>query len=106
MRTTVFLKTVLLSFLHTWVTCKESCSLEWSTVFRVCFQKCSCNSVTDCLCLSCEASAFDIYKYVVVTFCFCYCVRPVQVKDQNFELKVTNGRELCRECGDVTAHRM
>ena len=63
-------ETVLLTFFHTWVTCKVSGFLKHRSVIRICFKKCSCDSVTDCSCLSCVSTTTYVNENVKFINCF------------------------------------
>ena len=64
-------ETVLLTFFHTWVTCKESSSFENWSVFCVCLKKGSCNTMSDGTSLSCVSATFNVNENVKFAFCFC-----------------------------------
>lgn len=70
-RATGSLEAVFLTLFHSRITCQESCFLKHRSVIIVCFQKCSCDTVTDCSCLSCVTAAFYVYDYIEFTFGLC-----------------------------------
>lgn len=63
------LEAVFLTFFHSRVTGQITCSLENRSVFSVCFQKCSCNAMSDSACLSCISATFYIDKDIKFTVC-------------------------------------
>ena len=70
--TTCSLETVLLSFLHTWVTCEEASLLECWTEFCVELEESTCDTETDSTCLACEAATENCYVDVELAEKICF----------------------------------
>lgn len=68
--TTRAFETVLLTFLHTWVTCEETCGFERRTEVRVYLKQGTGNAVADCAGLASVAAAVDVNENVVAAESF------------------------------------
>ena len=64
-------ETVFLTFFHTWITCKESSSLKYWSVFCICLKKGSCNTMSDGSSLSCVSATFNVNKNIKFAICLC-----------------------------------
>lgn len=69
---TSLMQTVFLTFFGSWVTSEVSFFLEDCSVgFCICDAEGSCDAVTDCTCLACEAAALYVDKHVELVGCVC-----------------------------------
>ena len=60
-----FLETVFLTFFHSWITGKQTCTLQYFSVVCIYIQQCSGNAVTNSSGLTCTAAALDVGNYVI-----------------------------------------
>ena len=58
--TTCGFEAVLFTFFHSRVTSQETSGFQSCTIGRIYFQKSSCNTMTDCACLSADTAAGNI----------------------------------------------
>jgi len=82
------LETVLLSFLHSGVSCEEACLLEERTVCVVSKEKSSCNAVTDSTCLTGDTTTVNVCNDVVLAHCGCYAEGLVDDELECFKAEI------------------
>ena len=82
------LETVLLSFLHTRVSRKETGLLERSTECVVSKEECSGNAVTDCTGLTGDTAALYVCNDIKLTLCTCYTKGLVDDELECFKTEV------------------
>jgi len=82
------LETVLLSFLHSGVSCEETCLLEERTVCVVSEEESSGNAVADCACLTGDTTTVNVSNDVKLTCCVCYAEGLVDDELECFKTEV------------------
>lgn len=89
------MKTVFLTFFGSWVAGEVSFFLEDCSVgFCICDAECSCDTVTDCACLTCEAAALDVDEDVKLVRRVCCDERLIDDELHRVEWEVFFKRTL------------
>ena len=82
------LETVLLSFLHSGVTCEKTCSLESSTVCLISEKQCSCDAVTDSASLTGNTTTVYVSNDIKLTNVVCEVEGLIYDELECFKTKV------------------
>ena len=87
-RATSGLEAVFLTLFHSRITSQESCFFQNWSVVVVYSQKGTCNTVTDCSCLSCVSAAVNVYDHVKFISGLCSCQRLTNDNFQGLQTKI------------------
>ena len=79
---------VFLTLFHSRITSQESCFFQNWSVVVVYSQKGTCNTVTDCSCLSCVSAAVNVYDHVKFISGLCSCQRLTNDNFQGLQTKI------------------
>ena len=82
------LETVLLSFLHSGVSCEETCLLEERTVCGVSEEESSGNAVADCACLTGDTTTVNVSNDIELALCVCYAEGLVDDELECFKTEI------------------